>query len=167
MKIVTRTVCLVFIFLLGLGLFGPAAGAKAARTHAVVASSPFWAVRRIVQDFVPHPGKSYACKPVQGNYALCPMTSSLKKRANQLARLGANPICRCQNTAQSIRIDYASRNGASATVATIWQYGPSSKEHITFVTVRTTGTSSWQVNDTYCTGHPNTSMYKPPKGPCH
>jgi hypothetical protein len=167
MKILSRIVALIFISVLSLGVFIPAVGAAGVHNNTVVATSPFWAVRRIVQGFVAHPGKSYACKASEGNYSHCPMTTRLKRRANQLAKLGANPICRCQNTAQSIEMSYANRSGVRATVATVWRYGPHSKESITFVAVRTVGMSSWQVDDSYCTGHPNTSLYMTPKGPCH
>lgn len=167
MKILNRSVCILFISLLSLGLFIPIAGAAGVRNNAVVASSPFWAVRRVIQGFVGHPGKTYACKASQGNYSHCPMTGRLKKRANELGKLQANPICRCQNTAQSITMSFAHRMGSRATVDTTWRYGPGSKESITFVAVRASGMAGWQVDDSYCTGQPNTSLYKPPKGPCH
>lgn len=165
MRILCRTASLVLLPMLCFGLTVPLANAAGVRHNAVVATSPFWAVKRVVIGFLPHSGKTHACKAFQGNYALCPMTTRMKKRANQLGKLQANPICRCQNMVQVLTIGYANRHGATATVATRWNFGGST-EDITFITVRTTGMSSWQVDDSYCTGRPNTSLYKPPRGSC-
>ena len=95
----------------------------------------------------------------------CPITVRLQRRLRQHPTEGrgggADPICRCQNTAP-IRITLHDAKGKVAHVNVRWAFQPPLT--ITFTAVRQG--KIWLVDDTYCAGKPSTSIYKSPVKSC-
>jgi len=95
----------------------------------------------------------------------CPITARLQHRLLQHPTEGpdggADPICRCQNIAPT-RVTLLNVKGSVAHVNVRWAF--QLPETITFVVVLQH--KVWLVDDQFCSGYPNTSIYKSPVGPC-
>ena len=107
------------------------------------------------------------CRPVppEGGITPCPVTPRLRYRLNHPDRpapgcLGSctpDAICRCQNTAINIIMRSLDNNGLVAHIHTRWGYYQSALR-LTFTVLH--GYGGWLVDDVYCTGRPDTTVYK-------
>jgi len=155
-----------------------AAGGTSVRPPA--AASPVQAVRALLHSYVytpsGHPGMVVAqafrgCEPTQGRLKACPLTARLQNRLRHpdpitngcLGSCTLDPFSRAQNTTVRIAITVASNNGRRAVVNTRWTFYRG-KWALTYTVVR--NALGWQVDDSYCTGHPDTTIYRVPVGPC-
>ncbi len=142
------------------------------------ASTPLQAVAALVTPFYDSAVERAArrdggCDPVTGALAACPLTPRLRARLpiDEAMRYSANPICRCQNPARTVRLAQIYDDGRAAYIITRWFYGPADPgpgDHayrITFALVRQP--DGWDVDDTYCTGQARTTnLYLSSVGPC-
>jgi hypothetical protein len=159
--------------ILGTCLFGllPALSAGAALPVTRTAASPgtttaVQAVAALLAAFT-KPSVSHACDAVRGAVDACPITPRLRyylQHPPRTAGGGANLVCRCQNPPRFIHWQQRDNNGYQAHVTTLWTYGAGAKPNITFVVARQA--PGWSVDDTYCAGRPETSLFVIPAGPC-
>lgn len=71
--------------------------------------------------------------------------------------LGAyDPICRCQNTVSTVRYYMDSDNGKVARITAVIKFYLRA-QRITFVVLHSP--DGWRVDETYCAGRPETSIY--------
>ena len=128
-------------------------------------ATPLQAVITLVRPFITPGPFSGACNALSGRVLACPITARLRYRWQHSLRVeNGNLVCRCQNPPRAIRWNLTDNNGFVAHVSTRWVYGATNSYTITFVVGRED--DGWRVDDTYCAGHPQTSVYNPPTGPC-
>lgn len=141
----------------------PAPGVPAATTTG--AATPIQAVATLLAPFAaPGPPRG-ACDAVTGRVQGCPITPRLRYRLEHFqAGENGNIVGRTQNPPRSLRWAQIGNNGFVARVNTRWDYGASNSYAITFVVARQD--DGWRVDDAYCAGRPQTSIYNPPAGPC-
>lgn len=140
-------------------------GVTAATPAPVVASTPVRAVQTLLMPFYAPAAQHNSCQALIGHDATCPVSARLLYRLqNPLTyRENGNLICRCQNPPRAVHFKQIDGNGYIAHISTQWDYGTSSYS-IIFVAAHQNG--GWAVDDSYCSGHPATSLYQPPTGPC-
>jgi hypothetical protein len=128
-------------------------------------ATPLQAVITLVRPFLsPGPGTN-ACNALTGRIRSCPISARLRYRLQHYQRgENGNLVCRCQNPPRALHWTQTDTNGFVAHVSTRWLYGASSAYTITFVVGREE--DGWRVDDAYCGGRPQTSVYNPPTGPC-
>jgi hypothetical protein len=68
-----------------------------------------------------------------------------------------DPICRCQNDVRTVRFHTDSDSGGVARVTATIAFYPEA-QRITFVVLH--APDGWRVDDTYCAGRPQTSIYQ-------
>lgn len=130
------------------------------------AGTPLQAVLALVRPFSTPGTTQGACDALGGQVAACPVTPRLRYRLQHPVRYqeNGNLVCRCQNPPRSVRSTQRDRNPFVAHVDTRWVYGASRAYTITFVVARQD--DGWRVDDAYCAGRPQSSIYNPPAGPC-
>jgi hypothetical protein len=150
--------------LLAAALFSPL-GVAGANPNMAGASSPEEAVRILIETLYNPSAGNKPCNALNGQFADCPVTARLLQRLqNPIAgQETGNLVSRSQNPPQSVTITPVDNTGQLAHIDTKWQYGTSSYS-ITFAVVKEA--DGWRVDDSYCTGAPQTSIYNPPTGPC-
>jgi hypothetical protein len=129
-------------------------------------ATPLRAVLVLVRPFSTPDAAQGACNALTGQVASCPVTPRLRYRLQHPVRQreNGNLVCRCQNPPRRVRAAQTDRNPFVAHVDTRWVYGASLAYTITFVVARQD--DGWRVDDAYCAGRPQTSVYNPPAGPC-
>lgn len=128
-------------------------------THA---ATPLQAVRMVVRPYFV-PGYTFAnctkLSPRVHPNLTCPETARLRRwlhvRRLPMGDSGL-PFCRCQSGARTVQIRLLESNGRVAHVNAWWDLGPGSFTD-TFVVVRQG--AGWLVDDEYCGGRPQTSVY--------
>lgn len=124
-----------------------------------------------VRALLPNPaGGPTACRPASGAAysaaAGCPVTQRLQQRLQagptSGAAGGADPVCRCQNSATPIPVMLVTQGGASAIVKASFGF-PGHPDDVQFVVSDLGG--RWFVDDTYC-ADPSTSIYRTPVASC-
>jgi hypothetical protein len=106
-------------------------------------------------------GNALACNALRGQALACPITARLRYRLQHYIRYveTANLVCRCQNPPRAVRWMQTDNNGFVAHVNVRWMYGATNSYTITFVVARQD--DGWRVDDAYCAGRPQTSIYNP------
>jgi len=174
-----QIVILASIILAGVhaGSVAVSAASSAASAPQSVASSPRWAVLRIIRPFYDRSAQNDACNALAGKLAACPITPRLRAalaRELQWERAhtrggNANEFCRCQNTPRKVIISgvkapFFNASGTFAEVDTIW-YWSTKPVNISWMTRRVHG--GWQVDNSVCAGFGQKSdLYHIPIGPC-
>ena len=147
---------------------------------ATAASSPVQAVRALLHGYVytasGHPGMQVApafrtCFPSGGHVRACPLTTRFLNRLRHpdprpkgcLGGCTLDPVSRAENTTYWIALTVVGNNGTTAVVNTRWSFDQG-KHRLTYTVLRTE--FGWQVDDSYCTGHPETTMYRVPVRSC-
>jgi hypothetical protein len=128
----------------------------------VAAATPLEAVETLLKPFYSQGASSSTCNALSGKFEGCPITARLLNRLKNATENG-NIISRSQNPPQNITLSLVDNDGQTAHVNTTWHIGTGSYT-ITFVVVKVA--DGWQVDDSYCAGQPDTSIFSPPTGPC-
>lgn len=151
--------------LLGLVLFALSILVLPAAALAAGTATPEEAVSALVKPFYTPGAGGGTCDAVTGKVDGCPVTTRLLDRLQHpdSGPGSGNIVGRTQNPPQSVSISLLDNNGQTSRVNTRWQYGSSSYT-ITFVATKQA--DGWAVDDSYCAGHPETSIYNAPTGPC-
>jgi hypothetical protein len=127
------------------------------------APSPQQAVETLLKPFyVQDAGLSSSCNALSGQFQGCPITARLLNRLRTATENG-NIISRSQNPPQDVRYTLLDNDGQTTHVNTTWNFASSSYA-ITFTAVKIA--EGWQVDDSFCSGQPDTSLFNPPAGPC-
>ena len=136
-----------------------------AAPNAVGASTPEEAVSIIVAPFYTPGQNDAACNALTGKLDGCPLRPRLLDRLQHpiVGVETGNLISRSQNPPQTVRVSLIDNDGSMAHVDTRWDFG-AGYYSITFVVIKEAG--AWNIDDSYCTGHPQTSIYQSPTGPC-
>jgi hypothetical protein len=140
----------------------PAAAAPAFGT-----ATPLQAVVTLLRPFYSGvAGNALACNALRGQVLACPITARLRYRLEHPIRFkeNGNLVCRCQNPPRAVRWMQTDNNGFVAHVNVRWMYLATNSYTSTFVVARQD--DGWRVDDAYCAGRPQTSIYNPPTGPC-
>jgi hypothetical protein len=177
----SRTIALSLVIVTSaLSLPGAVHAGEMSSSSARGADSPVQAVRALLHGYVytspGHPGmvvvpRFRACFPVSSGFATCPLTARFRNRLQHadaippgcMGGCTLDPVSRAQNTTYWIAMRVAQNNGVRAIVNTRWAF-EQGKWRLTYVVVR--GRYGWQVDDTYCTGHPRTSIFRGVVQPC-
>jgi hypothetical protein len=138
----------------------PAAAAPTSGT-----ATPLQAVVTLLRPFYSGvAGNALACNALTGQVQACPITARLRYRLQHYVRNveTGNLVSRSQVPPRAVSWVQTDANGFVAHVTTRWVARPSYT--ITFVVARQD--DGWRVDDSYCAGRPQTSLYNPPTGPC-
>ena len=159
----TKTWKALLVMLFGVMLIAPQNPASAA-PGAVGAATPEAAVSTLIKALHDPSASGVACNALTGQLDDCPITARLRTRLqNPKPEENGNLVSRSQNPPGSVTVTLVDNDGQAAHVNTKWEYGASSYT-ITFVVVK--GADGWLVDDSYCAGKPETSIYNSPVGPC-
>jgi hypothetical protein len=126
------------------------------------ASSPQEAVETLLKPFYVQGAPTPTCNALSGQFAGCPITARLLNRL-RTANENGNIISRSQNPPQDVTYTLLDNDGQTSHVNTSWHFASSSYA-ITFTVVKVP--EGWQVDDSFCTGQPDTSLFNLPAGPC-
>jgi|GEM_PF-3462860 len=155
----TKTWKALLVMLFGLMLVAPQSTANAAG-----AATPEAAVSTLIKTLHDPTASGAGCNALTGRVDDCPITAKLRARLQKPAPgENGNIVSRSQNPAQSVAVTLVENDGQTARVNTRWEYGAGSYT-ITFVVVKEA--DGWLVDDSYCAGNPQTSIYNSPVGPC-
>lgn len=153
----------LLVMLFGVMLIAPQNSVSAAPV-AAGAATPEAAVSTLIKALQDPAATGVACNALTGQLDDCPITARLRTRLqNPTPEENGNLVSRSQNPPSSVAVTLVDSDGQTARVNTKWEYGASSYT-ITFVVVK--GADGWLVDDSYCAGNPQTSIYNSPVGPC-
>ena len=157
----------ILVMLFGVMLIAPQNPASAAPNGAG-AATPEAAVSTLIKALQDPAATGVACNALTGQVDDCPITARLRTRLqNPVAGENGNLVSRSQNppSAVSVAVIYldSETNPRIAHVNTKWEFGTSFYV-ITFVVVKQA--DGWLVDDSYCAGSPETSIYNSPVAPC-
>ena len=127
------------------------------------AATPVEAVTILVSSGTPQGPVRSGCEPTRRTYTACPVTDRFLQRLEYLSQAAfGEPISRGsgQDLSPSVRVAEIERNGDVALVDAGFEGGVSTVT-LTYV-VRGQG-GTWLVDDSYCAGKPETTIYGAPR----
>jgi len=151
----------VLLALLVTALFA-AGAAQPVRASGHAATTPTDAVTILVRSGTPQGPVRSDCDLTRRTYRACPVTDRLRQRMEQLSQAPfGEPVSRGsgQDLSPRIGVTEVSKSGGVALVNASFEGGLGAV-NITFV-VRGQG-REWLVDDSYCAGQPETTIYRSP-----
>ena len=151
----------IVLALLVVAAFAAGAG-RSVFANGPAAATPVEAVRILVSGGTPQGPVRSGCEPTRRTYQTCPVTDRFLRRLERLSQAAfGEPISRGsgQDLSPRVRVTEIENTGEVALVNALFE--PAPPEYIITYVVRGQR-GQWLVDDSYCAGRPETTIYASP-----